>query len=279
MNLHNGEVAPVTAARTSSLPSGSSPLRRRAFTLIELLVVIAIIAVLAALLLPALAKAKAAARDVECISRMKQWSLAFLSYTDENEGQLPREGYHDAGQVFWNNWNQVRNPKSRDVWYNVLSNHVGVPSAASYGGATERLSFYERSSFFHCPSAKFPSSASTPTFLIALFSIAMNSQLIELPDVPTVAFTKITRPSNTVLFLDNLLEGEARVVDQQAWDNLGQPAATANRFAGRRHSQGGNLAFADGHVTWFRGDKVVETEGSLRGWIRLPEDEIVWHLP
>ena len=244
--------------------------------------VIAIIAVLAALLLPALAKAKAGARRVECISRMKQWTLAFLTYTDENEGQLPREGYHNTGKTFWNNWNQIRNAQSEDVWYNALSNHVGVLSAASYGGATERLSFYERSSFFHCPSATFPSSASTPTFQIALFSIAMNSQLIESPNVPTVSFAKITRPSHTVLFLDNLLEEEARVMDQQAWANLGQPAATADRFAGRRHGRGGNLAFADGSVSWFQGHQVVETDegkGKIPGWIRLPEDEIIWHLP
>ena len=279
MNLHNGEAAPATAAQTPSPPGCSSMSRHRAFTLIELLVVIAIIAVLAALLLPALAKAKAGARRVECISRMKLWTVAFLTYTYENEDQLPREGHHDAGQVYWNNWNQVRSAKSQDVWYNALSNHVGKPSAASYGDATSRLLFYERSSFFHCPSARFPSSASTPMTQIAFFSLAMNSQLIEWPHIPTTSFQRIQRHSNTVLLLDNLQEGEARVVDQQASDNLGQPAATANRFAGRRHGRGGNLAFADGRVNWYQGHQVVETEGPLRGWIRLPEDEIVWHLP
>lgn len=249
------------------------------FTLIELLVVIATIAVLAGLVLPALAKAKTSARRVECLTRMKQWGLALQSYADDSEGLIPREGFHSNGQVWWNNWNQIRNPQSQDVWYNALSNHVGMPPAASYGSATARLSFYDRSSFFHCPSARFPNSASTPTFQIALFSIAMNSQLIEPPEVPTTSFSRIIRPSNTVLFLDNLLEGEGRVVDQQSWTELGQPASMANRFAGVRHGDGGNLVFADGSGGWFAGNRVVETRGSYRGWNIWPENEIAWHLP
>src|SRR5688572_14139568 len=63
-----------------------------AFSLIELLVVIAVIAIMAALLLPALAKTKEQARGTVCRSNMKQLALAFLMYAEDNEDTLPWPG-------------------------------------------------------------------------------------------------------------------------------------------------------------------------------------------
>jgi prepilin-type N-terminal cleavage/methylation domain-containing protein len=74
--------------------------RRRGFTLIELLVVIAIIAILAALLLPALANAKERAKKVRCVANMKQHGVAFMLYANDNKDfvpQPPRHANNEAG--------------------------------------------------------------------------------------------------------------------------------------------------------------------------------------
>ena len=108
----------------------------RAFTLVELLVVIGIISILAAMLLPVLGKALAAAREADCLSRLKQVHLSAVHY-EEDHGCLPLSmGGEDSN---WATWNRFI--------------HGGrIRSASSYSPAVDYVAYsYASRSIFLCP--------------------------------------------------------------------------------------------------------------------------------
>jgi prepilin-type N-terminal cleavage/methylation domain-containing protein len=82
--------------------------RRRAFTLIELLVVISIIALLLAILVPSLRKARKYAQSVVCVANLKHWGLCWYLYTDDNGGRFPTGS--SAGGAAFADWPDVLRP-------------------------------------------------------------------------------------------------------------------------------------------------------------------------
>jgi prepilin-type N-terminal cleavage/methylation domain-containing protein/prepilin-type processing-associated H-X9-DG protein len=124
---------------------------KKGFTLIELLVVIAIIAILAAMLLPALARAKQQAQGVQCMSNTKQMMLAWYLYADSNNGNLPPNqnggGVQDLVPTFCEGWEEWDANWSQNTNWHML-----VDVSAPYGTPASLGPYISRSyQTYKCP--------------------------------------------------------------------------------------------------------------------------------
>jgi len=203
----------------------------RAFTLIELLVVIAIIAILAAMLLPALSKAKQKAQAISCLNNCKQWGLAFRLYGDDSDDKIPEEG---------NTVVPIIDPQNADAWYNLVAPTIGQQSMVKlYQSVPPNPPLPGNGGIYQCPSA--PKPTATPTVAKAYFMYGENGRIcVNKSTRPGPnKFSSIRKPTDTIVIAES--DG-ASATAGVAQSNVTSPYAIA------RHDKRGNFSFADGHA-------------------------------
>jgi prepilin-type N-terminal cleavage/methylation domain-containing protein len=186
--------------------------RESAFTLVELLVVIAIIAVLAALLFPALGSALANAQRTQCVSQIGSLGKALLLYTQDNEGQLPLNASPTYGNI------------NSGIWFDYAALLLPYLNMTSDQAAANP-------SLFRCPVKKTGTMA-RPDYLFC----GANQLNPSFPGLAGVRISQMAKPASTLLLVE-----VCAVVPYSLHAQTGQSTnATANAKS--------VVCFADGHT-------------------------------
>jgi prepilin-type N-terminal cleavage/methylation domain-containing protein/prepilin-type processing-associated H-X9-DG protein len=233
----------------AGIERGASKMRtRKGFTLIELLVVIAIIAILAAILFPVFAKAREKARQATCLSNQKQIGLAFMQYVQDYDETYPVSSTLGYAGGFWNNPMLTPYVKSQQVFR--------CPSQASvdrgWGGIWTETAYNYNDAIGHCQDAG---------------SWAWGQ-------ISPVTLAEIKAPASCWMLAEEAQyyggacrgrypgPGAPYASYPPTWDY--DPAGWVATYGDiyQKHSEGINVAYADGHSKWSRFEQLFYINGN-----------------
>ena len=223
-------------------------LDKQYFSLVELMVVLAVIAILFSLLLPSLAKSRKKARQASCVANMHQLGIAETQFAFDND-----------------NTHLIRNDKSypygqHDGWKFLLAPYVGVNDISVHDFAGQGV--------FKCPSSILKYSNERYNGSLG-FNTHMGQYNSNTDEYTRVKITQVEVPSETVLIADAYGENDGRAwIDNQLFHSSNNP-----QWIGRRHNNGINVQWVDGHTSWKSSAALNAGVNGLVDYYYLPTKE------